>query len=224
MSASSLPAPASRGASMGGLETTIDLEVSNALLALSDLKRRQLPFATALALTRTAQAAQREIRAQLPSRFTIRNAYVERGVRIQAATKRRPQAVVFWRAPGGSARRSFAEALARQEEGGKKQPRARHLAIPRGVIRGAGGTITKAKRPEALLRQKRVYVTEVRGGAGIFQRVGKSRPRLLYFLTPRTARIEPRWAFKDTAQRVARRVYRREFGRAYARALATRRK
>lgn len=200
---------------------TIDLELSSSLQALSDLKRKQLPFATAVALTKTAQAAQKTIRAQLPDRFTIRSPFVERGVRIEAASKIKPQAAVLWRGPAGS---RFDESLARQETGGKKPPKNRYLALPRNVKRGARGAIPKSQRPAALLRQKRVYSQEVEGGRVILRRMPKGAPpRLLYFLSPRTAQIAPRFEFRETARGVARDVFKKEFGRAFAKALATRR-
>lgn len=200
---------------------SIDLELSSALHGLDDLRRRQIPYATALALTRTAQAAQREIRSSLPQRFTIRSPFIERGVRVQAATKIRPEAAVYWRGPSGS---RFAESLARHETGGRKVPARKYLAIPRGVKRGAGGKIPKGQRPAAVLRQKRTYSQDVAGGKAILRRGTKGAPpKLLYFLTPRAAKIAPEFHFRDTARAVAHRVWRREFGRAFAKAIASRR-
>ena len=199
----------------------IDLETSSALNALSDLKRSQIPFATALALTRTAQYAQREIKAGLPERFTIRSPFIERGVRVQSATKVSQEAAVYWRGPTGS---RFAESLARHETGGLKRPANRYLAIPRGVKRGAGGKIPKSQRPASLLKRKRVYSQEVAGGKAIFRRGAKgAAPQLLYFLTPRTAKIAPEFHFRDTARDASRKVFKKEFGRAFAKAIATRR-
>jgi len=207
------------------IQGTIDLENSSALLALDDLRRQQLPFAQALALTRTAQAAQAEIKRELPSRFTLRNSFVERGVRVQAASKRTQEAAVFWRSPGGASRRGFAERLAIQETGGSVSPISKTIPIPRGVKRGAGGTIPKSRRPARLLDRPKVFIQDVNGkGAVILQRVGRAAPRLLYFLSQKTSRFRPRFEFKATAERVARREYRREFGRAFAKALATRRR
>lgn len=203
---------------------TIDLQLSPALQALSDLKRKQLPFATAVALTKTAQAAQKTIRAQLPDRFTIRSPFVERGVRIEAATKAKQEAAVLWRAPGGSDRRGFAKYLARQEVGGVTDPRGRYTALPRKVKRGAKGLIGKANRPSALLKRKTVFIDENGRNAAIYQRVGKKAPpRLLYYLTEKPARYKPRWQFRETAMNEARKVFKREFGKAFAKALATRR-
>lgn len=204
------------------LDVAIDLENSSALLGLSRLHREQLPYAQALALTRTAQVAQRAEKTALPSRFEIRSNYLERGIRIQAATKRRPEAVVFWRGAGGSSGQGFATALARQETGGIKRPKGRAIALPRGIQRGSGGRITKANRPAGLLSRKRVFIRDVKGGAAILRRVGRGRPRLLYFLTRRPAKIEARFEFRATAREAAAKAYPKEFGRAFARAIATR--
>lgn len=206
----------------------IDLENSSALLGLERARRDQLPFATALALTRTAQEAQEAERDEIPRRFETRGTYLERGVRIKAATKRAPQAAVFWRAPGGAARRSFADTLARHETGGVKAPRGRALAIPVAEPRRTkGGKIRKAALPAALLKRKRTFVAPFNRGAdaGIFQRVGKRRYpiRLLYHLTSETVRIRERWEFVDTARELARREYPKQFGKAFAKAIATRR-
>lgn len=204
------------------VDLRIDLETSPALNALSDLKRSQIPFATALALTRTAQHAQREVVRQLPERFTIRSPFIARGVRVQPATKASQESAVYWRGPNGS---RFGETLARHETGGTKRPANRYLALPRNVSRGAGGRIPKGQRPAAVLKRKRVYAQELANGAkAIYQRGPKgSPPRLLYYLTPRPARIAPDFRFRETAREAAQRVFRKEFGRAFAKAIASRR-
>lgn len=204
-------------------ELTIDLEISSALQGLSELKRKQIPFATAVALTRTAQRAQGEIRRELPHRFEIRSPFIERGVRIEAATKTKQEAAVLWRGPAGS---KFGLSLARQETGGTKSPARRWLAIPRDVKRNARGIIPKSQRPGALMKRKRVFIKEDPGrGAVIMQRQPKGAPPIvLYYLEPRSVKIRPRFGFRETAEGLARRVWRQEFGQAFAKALATRRR
>jgi hypothetical protein len=48
---------------------------------------KQVRYASALALTRTAQDAQEQVRRQLPNRFIMRSQWVPKGIRIQRATK-----------------------------------------------------------------------------------------------------------------------------------------
>lgn len=203
----------------------IDLETSPALNALSDLKRSQIPFAMALALTRTAQYAQREIKAGLPERFTIRNAFVERGVKVKTASKRDQEAAVYWQAPVAS-RRGFAQSLARQETGGIKTPARRWLAIPqKGVKRGASGLIPKRQRPGQVLKQKRTFINRNQsGGLTIYKRTTKKRYPIvaLYTLTDRV-KVKGAFEFVPTARAAAKKVFRTEFGKAFAKALATRR-
>ena len=207
----------------------IDLELSSALQGLDDLRRRQIPYALALALTRTAQAAQSEIKNELPSRFTIRNAFVERGVKIKTASKRDQEAAVFWQAPVAS-RRAFAQSLARQETGGTKTPSNRWLAIPRPAVekrRGKGGMIPKRWRPGQALKRKDVFIakTQTAGVMAIYRRTTKKRYPIeaLYTLTDRI-RVRETFQFVPTARAAARQVFKKEFGKAFAKAIATRRR
>lgn len=210
-------------------DLTIDLEISSALQGLSDLKREQIPFALALALTRTAQHAQAEIKRDLPHRFEIRNAFVPRGVRIKTASKKDPEAAVYWQAPV-AARREFAQSLARQETGGTKTPAKRWLAIPRPAVearRGKGGLIPKRWRPGQALKRRDVFVanTQTPGVVAIYRRKTKKRYPIeaLYTLTDRV-RVRETFEFVPTARAAARQVFKKEFGQAFAKALATRRR
>ena len=203
----------------------IDLDLSPALNALNDLKRSQIPFATALALTRTSQYAQREVKRSLPERFTIRNTFVERGVKVKAATKASQEATVHWQAPVAS-RRGFAQSLARQETGGGKTPAKKWLAIPqKGVKRTGGGMIPKRMQPAAALRNKRTFVAPNQsGGQTIYRRTTKQRYPIvaLYTLTERV-NVRGAFEFVPTAREASRKVFKREFGKAFAKAIASRR-
>ena len=191
---------------------TVELETSEALRALDDLRRRQVPFATARALTQTAADAQRVIRSELPDRFVIRSRWLEQGIRTERATKREPVSVVYSRDPF----------MVEHETGGRRRGRKGVRAIPRAIRKTPKQRITPARRPAAILKRKRTYVGPIREGSSteaIFQRVGKSGRRLLYVLEPRPVKIAARWGFGDTAAKTARRVWARNFGRAFAQAI-----
>jgi len=77
------------------LDLRLDLGIDDILKRLDDLERRHVPFALAQALNATAFAAQREVRAQMPDRFTLRRPWTPRGVRVGKASKRDLTARVF---------------------------------------------------------------------------------------------------------------------------------
>ena len=185
----------------------IDAQVTNAMRGFE----RQMPFAIALALTRTAQDAQQEVKGQLPSRFTLRNGWTARNIRIQTASKSGLEATIT--AP---------DYMAKQETGETEHARKRYLAAPGPAI-GDARVAPARLRPRALLSQPRTFVLDTAGGSvAIAQRKGrKARPlRILWWLTP-TQRNSERFEFGDTAAQVVERRFAIRFEEAFARAVAT---
>lgn len=184
----------------------IDAQVTNAMRGFE----RQMPFAIALALTRTAQDAQQEVKGQLPSRFALRNGWTARNIRIQAASKSGLEATIT--AP---------DYMAKQETGETEHAKRRYLVAPAPAI---GNRIAPAgMRPSAVLRQPRTFIMEMKSGkVGIVQRKGR-RPlpvRILWWLTP-TQRNTERFEFGDTSAQVVERRFAIRFQEAFARAVAT---
>lgn len=179
--------------------------------------RKQLPFAVASALTRTAQAAQGEVRENLPKHFTIRSPWLSGGIRIRPASKR------DWphsRAAVGT----VDEELVLQETGGTKRPRTgKDLAIPTRLARAGGskrGKISRGNRPRPLIAAKKAAVEkdvirrtrQKRGAPGLL---------LLYLLRP-SANIKPRFHFREDVERKAGQVYGPYFLEALERAMQPR--
>lgn len=186
----------------------IDVRVDSSGLNkwLGFLAQDQIPYACARTLTTLAQDAQAEVRRQLPRRFTVRNTFVEKGVRIKAATKANLQSEVFANTEG-----TFSlDFMLLQEEGGAKRPRGRSLAIPVGAKRSKRDIVTQANRPRAALSKKGVFISHqdtaetVHLSPGIYKRVGKRRLSLQFDLEPR-ADVKPRWDFVHTVLGVAER-------------------
>lgn len=190
--------------------------ISRFAARLARIRRDQVPFATAQALTATAFLVRRHIvEKTYPSAFTVRNAGFPRAAfRVQKATKRRPEASVFDRLG-----RSF---LKLQATGGTKRSKSgRRLAVPsRRIKRSARGRITKGQLPRSLLAKRGVYVgTVARAAEGIWRQT-RGGLELLYSLIP-SARIRKRFRFYEDAERVARARFPREFTRAFIRAIRT---
>lgn len=187
---------------------------------------RQLPFATALALTRTAQDVQAEIRRQLPQRFTLRNSWVEKGIRIERATKSKLEARVY----------SRDDFMRLQETGGTKTPRAgRSLAIPEDVRSSPTQVVRANRRPEALRGTRGVFRATIHGLDGLWQRTttrkgtrthGFTRERTLklLFVFKGSVPVRPRFGFFDTGQKTAAERWGANFEAAWSQAVRTARR
>ncbi len=177
---------------------------------------KQIPFATALALTRTAKEVQREEIVHIRTAFTIRGSWLREGGRfgvgITPATKENLVAVVESRAPW----------LEAHEEGTTRTPEGSHFAIPQKDIRRTETqVIARSQRPKALKRAFKVET--MRGVPLLLQRVGRGKRsilRVMYQLTGR-ARIVPRLRFIETGKAVVERAWQRIFSEALERAIRT---
>ncbi len=191
---------------------------------------KQVPFAAAVALNRTANKFQDAARKRLGRKFELRRrTFLERGVakisRSDRANKRRLSVRIHV-----DPRVSFLEKF---EKGRRKVPRGAHLAIPsREVPRTAAGVVRRNLRPSALQLhrqgqsvkgQRRTFLVP---GVGVFQRFGRkgnTSVRLLFSFkssapTPRTL------GFELTARRTVRDEYDRQFIVAWNQAIRTSRR
>lgn len=179
---------------------------------------KQIPFATALALTRTAKIAQSVVRAELPQHFRIRTGFVAKGIRIRSATKSRLFAEV-----GSKDRFMKAQALG----GTKIAQEGAHVAIPIGARKTPDSVTRKGKWPTRMLTKKRHFVAPLPSGVdGVWRRKGpKKRPRLiLQYILAKEAKIKKRWPLFETVERVVAAVWQREALKAFADAFKSRRR
>ena len=70
------------------VQISVRTNLADIIRDLSDMQRKQLPFALARALTRTAQEARDYLRGNLDEHFTVRSTWVERSIQIDKADKR----------------------------------------------------------------------------------------------------------------------------------------
>jgi hypothetical protein len=184
--------------------------------AFRDLALRQLPFATAKALTVLAQEARDEIRADLPSRFTLRNERVRRGVTINPARK------------SDGLKRMASEVGTRDqfmvvhEAGGWRRSRSGgHVAVPTRMVtrrRTKTGKVPRPLKPRTL-RAKGARVVDGRLLLPPKRRRGRGRALAIAYTLHRRVHIDARWGFVATAVDVVRRRYARIFRRELVRAM-----
>lgn len=200
---------------------SIDVDLKPLQRWTADQIARQIPFATAKALTLIAQEIQTLERARLREVFKLRSEWTARGIRVVRAEKRDYPAV---QAIVGSRD----EYLVLQETGGRKTPAAgKRLAIPAKIPAARRGSlgVPKSIRPRALLSGKRGFISPeenllVRERVKGARFVGPVRPAAPYFFLRPSAEIRPVLGFRETALEYARGAYDRIFAKELQAALS----
>jgi hypothetical protein len=188
----------------------------------------QLPYATALALTKTAQAGQRNIRdTVLPSRFVLRRAsWMKANIKIDPATKANLVAAV----------RDTFGAMALQETGGAKIPYGSAIAVPlRGARPSPASLISPQNMPSAIMARggfingnimydvtvKAGRRRAVKGAFGVSSSASWSRQIIpMYALVPR-ANVPARYGFEAAVEEIVRTTFGDNFREAFKRAVRT---
>jgi hypothetical protein len=122
----------------------------------------QMPFATAVALTRTAKAAKEEIERQLPSLIDNPTPYTMRGFRLYPATKRKLLAEVDFRVAMGRGTQAR-DYLAPLVYGGQRKIKAFERSLQRvGLLpSGMAAVPGKAARLDAYGNMSRGQITQI---------------------------------------------------------------
>ena len=190
---------------------TVKFDPQPVLRMLDDIQRRQLPFATAKALTQTAKAVQTKLTAEIERAFDRPTPFTKKAIGIKAARKDTLTAEVF-------VRDIQAKYLKLQIEGGTRRPIKRALLLPANVALNQYGNMPR-NLVKRLRGRKDVFSATINGTPGLWQRVGRS-VRLLVGYEPQ-AQYQRRFDFYGIGQREAERRLPANFARALADALRT---
>ena len=198
---------------------TIQINQASLDRALASMEK-QVRFAAAQALTKTAQDAQEAVRRQLPDRFTIRSNWLSKGIRIIPATPSRLESTVV-------VKDAF---MVQQETGGERtSPFGDALGIPVGARPTPTAATPPSKFPSALLLKPGFFIAPIRRGSktmGVWKRTGKGRrERLtLMYVFSRRVQLRPRFGFRETVRRIALERLPRLFEEALRHAMETARR
>jgi hypothetical protein len=226
------------------LKISVKHDLDKLAARIGRIGRDQLPFATAKALTRTAQAVQRAIPDALEKALDKPTPFTKRGIFIQPARKNNLQAVVGFKD-------RQAAYMIYQTEGGTRAPAKRALRLPGEVTLDAYGNLPKdtIKRLLAAAKagkygavvKKRLGIGDRRKGAGdlslfygqpkghpglpvgIWRRVPGNPGQIIPVIVfPRqVAHYRPRFNFKRLVEEVVRREFPKEFNAAFTDAMRT---
>lgn len=197
---------------MAAIEISVGTNAAQIAAALGDFVGKQLPFATATALTRVAQDSREEVVRAMPQHFKIRSKRVLKTVRIQPADKRdwpHPQAKVG----------ILDQFMAIHVLGGQKTPQkgAAHIAVPTSLVRRRpSGSILPGYKPRALRDRPDVFTTPV----SIVKRLERARGPLKnlggvgrFFSLVTSATIQATWPMPREVERTAGATYEQHFRR-----------
>jgi hypothetical protein len=154
-------------------------------------------FHAVMALNKTAQKASDEIKADMPGKFTLRNKWVQKGIRLNKGRTDNLTARIY----------SVDPYMYKQEAGEKYKPDG-HVAIPWGARPSKKSLIPRSMLPKALRGRNDVFRFDFSGKAsykpfplsGIFQRVmGGKHLRVLYLLKDEKT-TAPRWEFTSQVE------------------------
>ncbi|UWQ77618.1 hypothetical protein K3725_09810 [Leisingera sp. S132] len=209
--------PDAKGAAVLNISANFD----EAERLLSDLARKQLPYATSLALNETAQEVREAEEREIENVFDRPTRFTKRGLFLRRATKIRLTATV-------GVKRVQSEYLKMQVTGGVRRPRGQALVVPVGARLNKHGNLPKGGLSR--LKKRKGVFTASRSGlkgkhlpAGIYQRSGRkgsSKLKMLVAFEPR-ASYRKRYGYGPLALRVARNRFETAFVNGMRKALAT---
>ncbi len=161
------------------------------------------------ALNATAEKTAGDIKADMPQRFTLRNNWVQKGIRFDRANPKHLEARVY----------SVDPYLIKQEDGQSYKPDG-HVAIPSEVRSTPSSPIPRGKLPKALRGRDDIFKFDFSRKSthkpfplvGIFQRTHNGKYfRVLYLLKDRK-NTKPVWKFASQVERAMDKYFDRAYG------------
>lgn len=198
----------------GGPQIKMTVQTNARQLAelMLTLKREQVPFAFAVALTRVAFEGRDEVRGKLRTHFTLRNQRVRQGIQVNRAEK------TDWPRPVAEVG-TLDEFMAPHVEGGVKRPQmgASHIAVPTKIVTRTGtGAVKASEKPTPLRARRGVFVEGTGNKLSIRERTEKKSGRVVvggkrvtvpsrlanlgfatWFLLRPSVKLKPRWPIVD---------------------------
>lgn len=169
---------------------SVRFEIDRQVRWLDDMQRKQVPFATAKALTDTAKDVERELQAEMASAFTSASPFTLRSTFSASATKQRLHAVVGIKdkklAGGTAPAVLLKEHFTGGERGNKPMEKVMRSigALPSGwlVVPGAGMPVDAYGNPKR--KDVAELIGALRSGLNVHKGRGKRLQTTGYFVVP----------------------------------------
>ncbi|AKU43289.1 minor tail protein [Rhodobacter phage RcRhea] len=184
---------------------------------LSDVGRKQLPFATSLALNEMADELAQEETARMDRALDRPTPFTKRAWAVRRSTKRNLVAAVY-------ARRIQAAYLSKLEDGGDRTPEGRALILPAKLRLNKFGNLLRGAVKRAVAKPNTFSGTPKGAagrGPGVFERRGKKLVKLVTYAD--RANYRPQLGFEDAARKMVARRFPAKLEAALIRAFSARR-
>ncbi len=205
------------------MEVVIKNNIDQVIKGLNKIQRKQVPFATSVAINDTAFGLQKEIKRQMPIKLDKPTPWTVSGVLVRKSKKTDLEAFVYMAGARGLPKESTDrnKYISYQVNGGTRLPKKRKIPIPgRNLKVNKYGNMPKNKI-RSLVKQKDVFVGNVKGIDGIWQRKKDKSGVKLMVLFENTADYRPRLPFNRIGQGYTTSKFTRNFEKSLARALAS---
>lgn len=183
------------------LSINVQTDIDRITRWADEMQRNQIPFATALAITKTAKSTQDALKKTLQDTFDQPSPYITRGTFSTRATKRDPSALVGMKdkaARGASPALYVRESFAGGARGAKPFELAFQQigALPAGMraVPGPGMKLDRSGSPNR--KTLKEIIGAIRAGMRVYAGRGRNAQQLGYFVvtperTARTQKIQP---------------------------------
>ena len=187
--------------------------------------RKQIPYATSVALNQTAFDVRTSLQRLLPRFIDRPTKATTKSVQVQQSNKRNLVATVGFVGKGFRTtkwNKSPAEIMAKHITGGTRKPNKRAIAVPVSLKKNQYGNIPRNKITK-LLSDKTKYFSGVpkgRSNAGIYERQKKGL-KMLVAWEPKANYQGGRFPFRRIATNTVNKRYKKRFNAALKNALLT---
>jgi hypothetical protein len=205
---------------------------------LTELEYKHLPFVMVKTLNAVAEEARDEIKREMPNKFILRSAWVQKGIRVEYATKKKMQARVY----------TLDWLMEYLETGGARSPRSsKHIWVPTPFARKGDvltGKLKRGMKPKTIkdTMARKVKRRKKAGGKRyakpkpfmmqkggkdfvmIRQFADKRLPIVPLYVLVRRVHLYARWGMKQTVIDTISRRFRPEFFKNFEHALSTAKK
>lgn len=157
------------------MRVNIKSNIKEVTKGLSSIQKKQIPFATMLALNDTAFALHKTYKKQTTQKFDDPTPYTQKAFRVDKAKKTQLTAVVY-------VDKKRQDYMQLQVDGGTRTPKRSSIVVPSskntsGITQYASGNITKGAMNKIKRNKKKYFFGVPKGGKGtegIWERYGRT--------------------------------------------------